>query len=276
MKMRNLFPIKSKNFGERLNALMKCNGLGSLDLAVKLLGYPQKPKSNTAEYQECRAKEKTIKNHLKLGALDNQNSSESLSSLYLIEYCNFFHCEADFLLGYIDFPTKKNQSIYETTGLNDTAINTLSSWFEYQKDMAKERQELIYFPIETLNDLLSDKDNMEYLLRGVQDLLKSNYKIPAYHNGEWEIAEINDKYSKCYTPKYIVPESDYDVIKGHGGYNDLYLLTLVQDKTKTWDNTQIPLDDDFFEAIAMKKVEKYLRDIRDNYVKERKGLNETT
>ena len=276
LKMRKLFPTKSKKFGDRLNALMTRENLSSLDLAAKLLGYSEKPKSNVKEYEECRKKERTIKNHLKLNALDNLNSSESLSTIYLIEYCNFFHCSADYLLGFIDFPTNKNQSVYEITGLSDIATNTLSSWYEYQKNMKRDYQEQIYFPIEILNILLSDS-NTEWLLRGIQDLLKSNYKIPAYHNGEWEVANINEKYSKCSTPKYIVPDSDYDVIKGHDGFRDLYLLTLVQDKTKTWDNTQIALDDDFFEAVAMKTIEKYLRKIRDNYLEEKENdSSETT
>ncbi|MDE7177058.1 MAG: hypothetical protein K2O59_04520 [Lachnospiraceae bacterium] len=274
--MRKLFPTKSKKFGDRLNALMTRENLSSLDLAAKLLGYSKKPKSNTEEYGECRKKERTIKNHLNLNSLDNLNSSESLSTIYLIEYCNFFHCSADYLLGFIDFPTQENQSIYDITGLNNTAINTLSSWFEYERNMKKDYQEQIYFPIETLNTLLSD-DNMEWLLRGIQDLLKSNYKIPAYHNGEYETVNINKKYSNCLTPKYIVPDSDHDVIKGHGEFSDLYLLTLVQDKEKTWDHTQIVLDDDFFEAVAMKTIEKYLREIRNNYLEEKgNDANKTT
>lgn len=124
--MRKLFPIKSKKFGDRLKALMIYNELNSLDLAAKLLGYSEKPKSNAPEYEECRVKDRTIKNHLKLDALDNQNSSESLSTIYLIEYCNFFHCEADFLLGYIDFPTRKTQSVNEITGLSFTTIEEIS------------------------------------------------------------------------------------------------------------------------------------------------------
>lgn len=165
--MRKPFPIKSKKFGERLNALMKCNGLGSLDLAVKLLGHPQKPKSNTPEYQECRAKEKTIKNHLKLGALDNQNSSESLSSLYLIEYCNFFHCEADFLLGYIDFPTKKNQSVYEITGLSENAIEAL-------KIIKRSNY------INTLNFIMRDYALLGAFLSNVELYLNNKFDTPVH------------------------------------------------------------------------------------------------
>lgn len=269
MKNAFYFPIThDATFGERITALRKSKGIKSVQsLAEKIFEKLDKynktgiPETDNATIEGIR---KRIASHLK------PNCNPKME--FIKEYCDFFHCEADFLLGYIDFPTKENQGIHEITGLNDIAINTLSAWFEYQKNMEKERQELTYFPIETLNDLLSDSNNMEYLLRGIQDLLKSNYKIPAYHNGEWEIAEINDKYSRCYTPKYVVPDSDYDVIKGHGGYNDLYLLTLVQDKTKTWDNTQIPLDDDFFEAISMNKIEKYLREIRDNYIKGKDGI----
>lgn len=206
-------------------------------------------------------------------------SKGKFPQLFLIDgYSKYFHVTSDYLLGLRDTkPVDENIAmISKKTGLSDTAIETLSSWYEYQKNMKRDYQEQIYFPIEILNILLSDSD-MEWLLRGIQDLLKSNYKIPAYHTGEHEVANINEKYNKCLTPKYIVPDSDYDVIKGHDGFRDLYLLTLVRDKTKTWDNTQIALDDDFFEAVAMKTIEKYLRKIRDNYLKEKEhDADETT
>ncbi len=273
MKNAFYFPVThNATFGERITILRKSKGIKSVqglaeEIFEKLEKYTKTgvPDTDNATIEGIR---KRIASHLK------PNCNPKME--FIKEYCDFFQCEADFLLGYIDFPTKENQSIHEITGLNDSAIETLSSWYEYQKNMKRDYQEQIYFPIETLNILLSDSD-MEWLLRGIQDLLKSNYKIPAYHNGEWEVANINEKYNKCLTPKYIVPDSDYDVIKGHNGFNDLYLLTLVQDKTKTWDNTQIVLDDDFFEAVAIKTIEKYLRAIRNNYLNERTDKkNETT
>lgn len=264
--MRKSFPISSKRFGDRLKTLMDYNNLSSLELAVNLCGYSDKPKSNTAEYIECRKKARTIENHLKLGALDNLNSSESLSTLYLSEYCSFFNCSADYFLGLIDYPTKEEEDIGKITGLSKTAINTLASWYAYQKDMKKKEQKQIYFPIEILNILLSYDTKTEFLLHGIQDLLKSNYKIPAYHNGKYEVSNINKKYDKCLIPQYMIPESELDVIKGNNNFNDIYLLTLVRDKTKPWDNTQITLNDDFFEAIAMKKIEKYLFQIKKEYL----------
>ena len=205
-----------------------------------------------------------------------ENGSQSPDAKTLIAYSKVFDVSVDYLLGltnsrYLD---ENIAMISKTTGLSDTAINTLSSWHKYQIKMKQASQEQIYFPIETLNILLSN-DDMEWLLRGVQDLLKPNYKIPAYHNGESELTDINDKYQGCRVPKYIVPDSDYDVVRGHGGYEDLYLLTLVQDKTKTWDNIQIPLDKDFFETVAFQKIESHLRNIRDRYLQERTDANET-
>lgn len=169
--MRKIFPIKSKKFGDRLKTLMICNGLSSLDLAVKLLGYSEKPKSNTDEYKECRVKERTIKNHLKLGALDNQNSSESLSTLYLIEYCNFFHCESDFLLGYIDFPTRKVESVYEVTGLSDTAIDTLNSLkntYDFKHTM------------DIFNFIMSDTHLFGAFLSCLRDYIEPGFTIPLH------------------------------------------------------------------------------------------------
>lgn len=185
---------------------------------------------------------------------------------YATALAELYKVSIDYLLGRSDCRNVDNSYIKQKIGLDDSAINTLSSWFKYQENMEKEHQKMIYLPIETLNDLLSDKHNMESLLRGIQDLLQSDYKLPAYHNGESEIVEINEKYNKCLVPKCVIFDNDYDVIKGIGNFPDQYLLTLVKDKEKTWDNIQINLDDDFFETIAIKKIEKYLLKIRDNYI----------
>lgn len=254
----------NKTIGERFAALRKTKkDIHGKDMPIQQLAKELANEDYIRDYKSDVIRQE-------IGKVESKGK---FPQLFLIEgYSKYFHVTSDYLLGLRNTkPIDENIAmISKKTGLTDTAIETLSSWYEYQKNMKRDYQEQIYFPIEVLNILLSDS-NAEWLLRGIQDLLKSNYKIPAYHNGEREVANINKKYSKCSIPKCIVPDSDYDVIKGHDGFNDLYLLTLVQDKTKTWDNTQIALDDDFFEAVAMKTIEKYLRKIRDNYLEEKES-----
>ena len=48
------------------------------------------------------------------------------NSKYLYAYCLCFGCSADYLLGFIDFPTKAKTDFYEMTGLWDNCIDTLS------------------------------------------------------------------------------------------------------------------------------------------------------
>ncbi len=264
MKNAFHFPLPhDASFGERITALKESKGIKTIQSLAEEIFYKfdkyNKTDSEETNNSTIEGIRKRIASHLK------PNCNPKMD--FIKEYCMFFECEADFLLGYIDFPTKENQGIYETTGLNNTSITTLSSLFNYQKNMEEEYQPMEYNPIETLNILLSDEILAEQLLKGIQDLLNSDYKIPAYHNGKPEIVNINEKYNTTLVPKCVVPENDWDVIKGQGKHNDMYLLTLVKDKEKTWENKQIALDDDFFEAVALRTIEKYLRKIRDNYSK---------
>lgn len=184
---------------------------------------------------------------------------------YAAKLAELYGVSIDYLLGRSECTSVENEKIREITGLNDVAIDTLASWYTYQENMKKEYQQQTYFPIEVLNILLANRFETEFLLNSIQDLLKSDYKIPAYHNGQFVEANINEKYNKCLTPQYVVPNSEYDVIKGRNGFSDMYLLTLVKDKSKTWDNIQIALNDDFFESIALKTIEKHLLEIKKDF-----------
>lgn len=124
--MRNIFPISSKKFGDRLEALMTINNISSsFDLAIKLLGYKSKPKSATQEYIDCLNRARSINNHLKLDILSEPYSTKGISSSFLADYCNYFKCSADYFFGYIDYPTHEYTNISKKTGLNIAAIDTL-------------------------------------------------------------------------------------------------------------------------------------------------------
>lgn len=93
-----------------------------------------------------------------IGKVENKGK---FPQLFLIKgYCKYFNVTSDYLLGIRDTkPVDENIAmISQKTGLNDTAIETLSSWYDYQKNMKKDYQEQIYFPIDTLNILLTDSN----------------------------------------------------------------------------------------------------------------------
>lgn len=262
MKNAFYFPVShNATFGERLTALRQDKGIKSVQALAEAIyeKFDKYEKSDSVDINigTIESIRKRIASHLK------ENCNPKME--FIKEYCDFFGCDAGFLLGYMDFPTQKSQNLYELTGLNDKALDTLASWHTYQENMKKEYQQQTHFPIEVLNILLANRFETEFLLNSIQDLLKSDYKIPAYHNGEFVKANINEKYNKCLTPQYVVPNSEYDMIKGKNGFSDMYLLTLVKDKSKTWDNTQIALNDDFFESIALKTIEKHLLEIKKDF-----------
>ena len=171
--MRKLFPTISKDFGVRLKALMYFNNITtSTELAVKLCGYEQKPKTGTSEYEICRTKERTIKNHLKLGNLTNLNSSESLTTIYIAEYCHYFHCSADYLLGYIDYPTHSYTDIGEETGLSVSAINSIkqinNSWDPIES--------------EVFDFILKDSNVFSDFLKWISIYIDNTYTTPITRN----------------------------------------------------------------------------------------------
>lgn len=196
---------------------------------------------------------------------DNVQMFPKIDNEKLEALADLYNVSIDYILGRSKCTSVENEKISEITGLNDVAIDTLASWYTYQENMKKEYQQQTYFPIEILNILLANKFETQFLLESIQDLLMSDYKIPAYHNGKFIEANINEKYNKCLTPQYVVSDSPRDMIKGVYGSNDTYLLTLVKDKTKTWDNVQIALNDDFFESIALKSIEKHLLEIKNDF-----------
>lgn len=269
--MRKPFPIHSKKFGDRLKALMDYNNLNSLDLAVKLCGFTDKPKSNTEEYETCKSKRRTIDNHLKLKALKDLKTSESLSTLYLIEYCNFFNCEADYLLGYIDFPTKQTRDIYDLTGLNEEAVHALNMIKledrNEQENMAKfndipgqyqdETNSHLPLLMDILNFMLSS-GYMEYLAMQFRNFVNARYKVPVYYD--------NDKKS------FVYPNNDYsytgDITPGNTTFKGDYVLNFASSQNNPNDNAPVFLTDTFFDTVTLKTVEKIFYEMRSMYEEE--------
>lgn len=89
---------------------------------------------------------KSINNHL--------HHPDSMSQKYIKAYCIIFDCSADYLLGFIDLPTKEKTDFNKLTGLWDNCMDTLAecnkheaydnSWADYNKNIINVLNYLLY------------------------------------------------------------------------------------------------------------------------------------
>lgn len=195
---------------------------------------------------------------------------------YAAALAELYEVSIDYLLGRSDCRNVDNSYINKLTGLCDNAISTLKLL-----NMNNGSTVVGHNEIGTLNILLSDSFVTIAFLNGLQDFLNTRYRIPVFHTGEYEVVDnfTDDSHPESIdnvaVPQCIVPNNDFDVIKGNHGYSDTYLLTLAKAKDKPYDNYQIPLTDDFFEGIALKTIEKALQDLRKTFYA-KTDANETT
>lgn len=89
-----------------------------------------KKRSDTEKKRlEIKAIEKKIQRHL------NSDSCERLQGEFVIAYCKFFGCSADYLFGKIECSTHEKQICHNLTGLSEDAIDILeaekNSYFPY-------------------------------------------------------------------------------------------------------------------------------------------------
>ena len=122
MKSANLFPIsKNATFGERLTALREYNEIKSVQKLAESIFYTMETyqKTNDEEVNTATIEiiRKRIASHLKANC--------NPKMIYIKEYCDYFNCSADYLLGYINYPTHKQTDIGKETGLSPRSIKQL-------------------------------------------------------------------------------------------------------------------------------------------------------
>lgn len=99
---------------------------------------------------------KSINNHLR------QTDVNKLSIEWIKRYREFFHCSADYLLGYDSMPSPEISSVHDQTGLSEKAIRIL--YDIYSRNRATGRSE-------ALSHIIEDPD-FQYLLTVIK--LKSS------------------------------------------------------------------------------------------------------
>ncbi|MCD8325759.1 MAG: hypothetical protein LUC90_03440 [Lachnospiraceae bacterium] len=95
----------------------KLKNAADLSRAMHEMGifeYSDKP--GITKEESIRYKARTINSHL---------DGRQIDIGFLIAYCDFFHCSADYLLGYISSPTHAATDIVKETGLWEENINAL-------------------------------------------------------------------------------------------------------------------------------------------------------
>ena len=146
--------------------LMNDKGLfTALDLAIEIYNmidwsYPgdRNAPTTSKDYSDYYKN----RNALQKRIITNLYDPSSMTYEMISVYCKFFHCSADYLLGFIDMPTHAHTDISSYTGLSDNAINALHLMKTGADNALWYNTEL-----ETLNFILENIRRVQKLNKGV-------------------------------------------------------------------------------------------------------------
>lgn len=151
---------------------------------------------------------KILLDHIKL------QSACELSGKWIMYYCDYFGCDADYLCGYSLEPSHKTASAAEVTGLSRDAINALRRIKKSSKNNQYAKRELA-----TINFLLSTMYKQQRRLRsGYTDSIFSDLGL-FISSGELEKENIDVRIK---TEKNLETLKTGDVINGAAAKN-IYL-----------------------------------------------------
>lgn len=175
--------------------------------------------------------------------LQNLYDCSSLDKNYLLAYCKFFKCSADYLLGLIDLPTHIDTDINMQTGLSKDAINTLKTInFRANTQLGEFSSKCL----STLDYILKDGDTFEDFLSNLTLFIDNNYKTPIF----W------DPEKHCYI------DTGYRYANGDIGVTFGYL---TKDNKGNDGYSPLGVSVDILESHAMLQVQKIMNDWKDSY-----------
>lgn len=211
MKIR----FQNRTSGERIRHLMDSKNIKNApDLVREMVkdGILEKKKFE-GEYLRYTAD--TINKHL----ADKQLPDRKWIDLY----CDFFDCSADYLMGYIDYPTHSTTNICQDTGLSAPAAGLLQTW-----NQDKPRY------IEIISDLLINPVTTEILnkfidLYAISDIEKSN-SLEALSS---IVGKYSQKRRQLDHVKMTEQELDDFGLNGSVVSNIVYLLNKDRDNDRT-------------------------------------------
>lgn len=181
--------------------------------------------------------------------IKNLYDTSSLDYNYLVAYCKFFKCSADYLLGLIDLPTHIDTDINKQTGLSKDAIHTLETINLRANtqlgDSALKR-------LSTLDYILKDDEVFENFLGYLDIYLDNNYKTPLYY----------DPARRCYV------DVSYTCANGERGMTFGYL---TKDNKGNDGYESRGVDVNILESHAMLQIQGIMKDWKDSYIKNPNG-----
>ncbi len=208
--------------------------------------------------------------HLLQGHVNGKN----ISIDWIKNYCIYFGCSSDYLLGFIDTPTHTQ---YDDIPLK---LETIQALKRIQKNYLEQGymcfvaamhqiQKQPYQPLDMLNYLLQSPD-FEKMLYSLEDYFKPEYNIPVFyldanqsptgkagyhvpHNQIHEIVKRDDK-GKVILNDNLMPEYDR-------------YLPLAKNASVPTDNRPIPINDSFMENVAMLDIQKAIDNMKKEYLK---------
>ena len=149
-------------FGQRLEHLMASAGYDitkrgtdrKLSKAMHAAGcLPVNEKGSMDAADAVGLLEKSIDNNRKVIG-NHRNAAAPPSTEWVMAYCRFFRCSADYLLGYIDSPTHESVEIERETGLCESSVAVLRSFAELIREEPGRRSENERKVLQALNYLL--------------------------------------------------------------------------------------------------------------------------
>ena len=292
MKNAFYFPIShNATFGERLTALRQDKGIKSVQALAEAIfeKFEKYEKSNSEDinYGTVESIRKRIASHL------NANCNPKME--FIKEYCDFFECDADYLLGYIDFPTRKAQDVYKITGLNEKAVDAL----KMIQTQDKNENSITVFPKNLFNKMMNHTDLSEEELRQIENIFFDttdenirfldsqrpllmdilNYMLASgymeelvkyfrnFINAKYKVPVYFDNEKKC----FVYPDNGYsytgDFTHGNTTFKGNYVLNFASSQDNPNDNAPIFLTDTFFDTVTLKDVEKLFYEMRTDYEK---------
>lgn len=230
--MRNRIP--NYHFGRCLKYLYSINEIdigkrGWADSVASALFDMGILKYHSTDDVDARIKQKysvkkSLQNHL------TRISAEEISAKWLSVYCNYFDCNADYLMGYIEKPTYALTDINEKTGLSVEAIEAL----ELLKS-DKENIHLFYnIELETLDFILKSIRKKQILQKnGIGFTESILHFIGLYLCSDDIIKERSDSIRYRYDDKHFGFFKVGDTIDNH----------IVQNIYVNYNETKININD---------------------------------
>lgn len=183
---------------------------------------------------------------------DFEKMKSGIKSVNLIALARLYKVSTDYILGLSNCKNVRNHYISEKMGLDDDAIKALE-YLKLQDANEKKNNKIVHIDngislVDIMN--FTFKWSIENILMSIRDFICVKYKIPVYYDKD----------------KWICPKSDYEFSKGQSGlFPNMWWLNLASNEEMPYDNRSIALTDTFFEAVAIKNIEKQLYDLREIY-----------